>query len=160
MIKTLLDPDLTPSQLITNIKALDMSVEVKNLADQLPEQTAHTLDSSHRAEIMKLTNIHTGTLTLHCNKSGNISLKAPDNAPTSEQLYSVPGNSVLFAINAESFSIRLYALKEDHLTRAELVIVRRFCSTATRLETGIRHLSAVSTCQTEAQTSVFSIAPH
>jgi hypothetical protein len=123
MIKTLLDPDLTPSQLITNIKALDMSVEVKNLADQLPEQTAHTLDSSHRAEIMKLTNIHTGTLTLHCNKSGNISLKAPDNAPTSEQLYSVPGNSVLFAINAESFSIQLYALKEDHLTRAELVIV-------------------------------------
>lgn len=123
MIKTLLDPDLTPSQLITSIKTLDMSVEVKNLADQLPEQTAHTLDSSRRAEIMKLTNIHTGTLTLHCNKNGNISLKAPDNTPASEQLYSVPGNSVLFAINAESFCIQLYALEEDHLTRAELVIV-------------------------------------
>lgn len=123
MIKTLLNPDLTPSQLITSIKALNMSVQVKNLADQLPKQTAHTSDSSHRAEIMRLTNTHTGTLTLHCNKSGNISLKAPDNAPASEQLYSVPGNSVLFAINAQSFSIQLYELEEDHLTRSERVVV-------------------------------------
>ncbi|MGV8890269.1 MAG: hypothetical protein ACOH2P_20005 [Pseudomonas sp.] len=123
MIKTLLDSDLTPSQLITRIKTLNMSAEVKKLADQLPKPTARTFDSSHRAEIMRLTNTYTGTLTLHCNKSGNISLKAPDNAPASEQLYSVPGNSVLFAINAESFSIQLYDLEDEHLTRGKLVIV-------------------------------------
>ncbi|MGL6246677.1 hypothetical protein [Pseudomonas sp.] len=123
MIKTLLNPDLKPSEILTSIKALNMSTEVKNLADELPKQTAHTGDSSHSAEILRLTNTHTGTLTLHCNKSGNISLKAPDNAAASEQLYSVPGNSILFAINAESFSVQLYALEEDHLIREELVVV-------------------------------------
>lgn len=123
MIKTLLNTHLTPSQLIASINTLNMTAEVKKLADQLPKKTARTFDSAHCAEILRLTNTHTGTLTLHCNKSGNISLKAPDNAPASEQLYSVPGNSVLFSINAEPFSVQLYNLEDEHLTRAELVIV-------------------------------------
>ncbi|WP_392887398.1 hypothetical protein ACF6ZU_23335 [Pseudomonas migulae] len=123
MIKTLLNRDLTPAQLITGIKALNMNIEIKNLAEQLPKKTALVFDPSHCAKIMKLTNTHTGTLTLHCNESGNISLKAPDNAPAPEQLYSVPGNSVLFAINAASFPIQLYTLEEEHLTRGEQVIV-------------------------------------
>ncbi|WP_367371974.1 hypothetical protein [Pseudomonas lini] len=123
MIKTLLSTDLTPSQLIARIKTLNMTAEVKKLADPLPKKTARAFDSSHGAEILRLTNTHTGTLTLHCNKSGNISLKAPDSAPASEQLYSVPGNSVLFSINAEPFPLQLYELEDEHLTRAELVIV-------------------------------------
>ncbi|WP_223449693.1 MULTISPECIES: hypothetical protein [unclassified Pseudomonas] len=123
MIKNLLDSDLQPSQIITNIKKLNMTAEVKKLADQIFQQTASTSEVSYRAAIMKLTNTHTSTLTLHCNKNGNISLKAPDNAPTSEQLYSVPGNSVLFAINTEAFSIQLYGVKDEHLTLGEQVIV-------------------------------------
>ncbi|NUU38278.1 hypothetical protein [Pseudomonas sp. C2B4] len=123
MIKNLLNPDLTPSQIINSIKKLNMSIEVKNLANQLPKQTAHTTDSFHHAEIMKLTNTHTGTLTLHCNQHGNISLKVPDHAPTPGQLYSIPGKSVLFAINAGSFPIQLYELEDEHLTRGERVIV-------------------------------------
>ncbi|CAI8944317.1 MULTISPECIES: hypothetical protein [Pseudomonas] len=123
MIKNLLNPDLTPAQLISSIKTINMGNEINNLADQLVNQTVNTLDSSRRAAIMKATNIHTGTLTLHCNKDGNISLKAPDNAPAQEQLYSVPGNSVLFAINGQSFSIQLYKLAGEYLTRAQHVIV-------------------------------------
>lgn len=123
MIKTLLNFDLTPSQIITRIKTLNMSTEVKNLAEQLSKQTASTSEPSYRAAIMKLTNTHTGTLTLHCNQNGNISLKVPDNAPMPEQLYSVPGNSVLFAINAEAFSIQLYEVEDEHLTLGEQVIV-------------------------------------
>ncbi|MDX9669868.1 MULTISPECIES: hypothetical protein [unclassified Pseudomonas] len=123
MIKTLLNPDLTPAQLITRIKTMNMGTEVKSLADQLLEATADTQDTSHRAAIMKVLNIHTGTLTLHCNKDGNISIKAPDNAPAPEQFYSVPGKSILFAINGESFPIQLYQLEDQCLTRAERVSV-------------------------------------
>lgn len=123
MITTLLNSDLTPSQIITSIKTLNLSAEVKKLADQLPKQTANTSEPSYHAAIMKLTNTHTGTLTLHCNNSGNISLKVPDNAPTPEQLYSVPGNSVLFAINAESYSVQLYEVADEHLTLGHRVIV-------------------------------------
>ncbi|MBB3238940.1 hypothetical protein FHW68_000412 [Pseudomonas sp. Tn43] len=123
MIKTLLDADLTPSQLINRIKTLNMSAEVKKLANQLPKKTARTFESSQQAEILRRTNTHTGTLTLHCNEVGNISLKTPDNAPAPEHLYSVPGNSVLFSINAASFSLQLYKLEDEHLTRGELVIV-------------------------------------
>lgn len=122
MIKTLLNPEMTPSQLISRIKTLNMSVEIKKLTEQLPKQSA-IMDSTYRADILRLTNTHTGTLTLHYNNSGNISLKVPDNAPASEHLYSVPGNSVLFAINAESFSIQLYELEDEHLTPAQRVTV-------------------------------------
>lgn len=123
MIKNLLNSDLKPSQIISNIKKLNMTAEVKKLADQSPKQIDSTSEPSYRAAIMKLTNTHTGTLTLHCNNSGNISLKVPDNAPASEQLYSVPGNSVLFAINAEPFSIQLYEVEDEHLILGEKVVV-------------------------------------
>lgn len=123
MIKNLLNPDLKPDQLITCIKTTNMGSEVKILADQLSEPEADTENLSRHAAIMKATNIHTGTLTLYCNKNGNISLKAPDNASAPEQLYSVPGNSVLFAINGQSYSIQLYRLDGEYLTRAEQVIV-------------------------------------
>lgn len=123
MIKTLLDPGLTPSHIITCIKTLNMKSEVKTLITALPKQTTNHSEPSYRAAILKLANPHTGTVTLHCNENGNISLKAPDNAPAPEQLYSVPGDSILFALNDEPFSIQLYKLQDEHLTRGELVIV-------------------------------------
>ncbi|SMQ22422.1 hypothetical protein SAMN04488483_0328 [Pseudomonas helmanticensis] len=123
MINNLLNPDLTPSQLTNSIKTLNMSAEIKNLANLNSKQTANVFDPAYRAAIMSLTNTHTGTLTLHCNEHGNISLKVPDTAPPSAQLYSVPGNSVLFAINSESFPIQLYELDDEHLVLAERVMV-------------------------------------
>ncbi|VVN31396.1 hypothetical protein PS662_04900 [Pseudomonas fluorescens] len=123
MIKEILDSNLPPSHIIAHIQALDMSVEIKRLANQLPRQSAHSVDISHSAEIMKLTNTHVGRLTLYSNSHGNISLKAPDFAPAPEQLYSVPGNSILFAIDAQSFPIQLYQCEGDHLTPGELIVV-------------------------------------
>lgn len=123
MIKTLLNSSLKPSHLINHIRELDMGMELKNLADPLPRQTPDTSETSYRAAVMKLTNTHTGTVTLHCNESGNISLKAPDTASTTEQLYSVPGNSILFAINEESFAVQLYNVEAEHLSLGERVIV-------------------------------------
>ena len=123
MIKNLLAPDQTPSQIITRINTLNMTAEVKKLANQLSKQIASTSEASYRAAIMKQTNTYTGTLTLHSNESGNISLKVPDNAPMSEQLYSVPGNSILFAINAEAFPIKLYEIEDEHLISGEQVTV-------------------------------------
>ncbi|MFJ4194052.1 hypothetical protein [Pseudomonas sp. NPDC089534] len=123
MIKALLNRDLTPLQLTTSIKTLNMDAEINKLVDQLPKPTTNSYDSTHRAEIMKRTNARTGTLTLHVNESGNISLKAPDDTPAPDQLYSVPGYSVLFAIKAQSFPIQLYRLEENRLAREERVIV-------------------------------------
>ncbi|WP_085708721.1 MULTISPECIES: hypothetical protein [unclassified Pseudomonas] len=123
MIKNLLNPDLTSDQLITRIKTINMGAEINQLADQLLESITGTQNLSRHAAIMNATNAHTKTLTLYCNEVGNISLKAPDNAPAPEQLYSVPGNSVLFAINGQSFSVQLYRRDDEHLTRADLVIV-------------------------------------
>jgi hypothetical protein len=123
MISTLLSRNLTPAQLMTRIKTMNMGREVQILINELLKQTTDALNLSQRAVIMRVTNIHTGTLTLHHNEVGNISLKAPDNVQPAELLYSVPGNSVLFAINAESFSIQLYKLEDECLTCAERVIV-------------------------------------
>ncbi|MHA3737001.1 hypothetical protein ACXR0M_15220 [Pseudomonas sp. Eth.TT006] len=123
MIKNLLNPGLPPEQLIARIKHINMGAEIYKLATQLIHSDTENQDSLYRAAIMQATNIHTGTVTLYCNNHGNISLKVADNATAADQLYSVPGKSVLFAINAESFPVQLYRLEEDRLTRAERVIV-------------------------------------
>jgi len=122
MIKTLLSSDLTPQQLLTTIKKLDMTVETKQLAT-LHHQNTDSLGLYKRANILNSTNTHTGTLTLYYNDTGNISLKVPDNAPVSPMLYSIPGSSVLFAINAESYRIRLYEIEDDILVPGPVIII-------------------------------------
>lgn len=115
MIKTLISSELHPEQIVSTLKTLDLTTEVKHLAALLHQQTADGPELSKGAAILSSTNIHTGTLSLYYNASGNISLKAPDNAPASPQFYSVPGNSFLFAINAQSYCVQLYALADDNL---------------------------------------------
>jgi hypothetical protein len=115
MIESLVNSDLPPEQILAAIKSMDTTTEIKKLITRQRERTAHDPDASQRAAIMKLTNTHTGTLTLHRNEKGNISLKAPNNAPASPLIYSVPGNSILFAINAQSFSVQLYHVEDDTL---------------------------------------------
>lgn len=123
MIETLLDKGLSPSQIIKSLEALDITRHIERLAHQLSKNTALTHDTSRSAEIMKSTNIHTRTLILHCNGDGNIGLKAPDNAGASELLYTVPGNSILFAINNQSFPVQLYEIQDDKLTLGQWIIV-------------------------------------
>ncbi|TPG77767.1 hypothetical protein [Pseudomonas mandelii] len=123
MIETLLNADLSPTRLMTIIKTIDITSDINKLVSRVREDTARTHAVSQAAEIMKLTNIHTRTLLLHCNESGNISLKAPDSAPASQLLYTVPGNSILFAINNQSFPVQLYAVQDNHLTLRQQIIV-------------------------------------
>lgn len=123
MIKTLLSPVSHPEHCTELIKNIDMSAEVKSLINALGEQPADRPQLSATASLLNSTNIHTGTLTLFYNATGNISLKTPDAAPASAQLYSIPGRSVLFAINAQSYCVQLYTLNGDHLTPGAQVIV-------------------------------------
>jgi hypothetical protein len=123
MVESLVNSDLLPEQILAAIRRMDTTTEIKKLIIRQRERTAHDSEVSQRAAIMKLTNTHTGTLTLHRNEKGNISLKAPDNAPASPLFYSVPGNSILFAINAQSFCVQLYQVENDTLIPAREMIV-------------------------------------
>jgi hypothetical protein len=122
MIETLLNTALSPNELITTLKTLDTSANINRLASLLHKNSAAN-EASKSAEIMKSTNTHTGTLILHCNEYGNISLKAPDSAPPSPLLYTVPGNSVLFAINDQSFPVQLYGVQDNNLTVGKQIII-------------------------------------
>ncbi|MHC8300472.1 hypothetical protein [Pseudomonas sp. ZS1P83] len=123
MIETLLNADLSPDRLLTTLKTFDITSDINKLVSKVREDTARTHAVSQTAAIMKLTNIHTGTLLLHCNESGNISLKTPDSASASQLLYTVPGNSILFAINDQSFPVQLYTVQDNHLTLGKQIIV-------------------------------------
>jgi hypothetical protein len=123
MIKNLVNSRLRPKQLIAAIEKLDMTAEIKQLASQLHERSADSAGLPEGAAILHSTNVHTGTLTLYYNASGNISLKSPNNSRTSPHLYSVPGASVLFSINAQPYCVQLYAVEDDHLTPTAQITV-------------------------------------
>lgn len=123
MIKTLLNANLSSDELLTTLKILDTSADIHRLVSLLHNNPEQPDEISKSAMIMKSTNTHTGTLILHCNESGNISLKVPDRAPPSPLLYTVPGNSVLFAINDQSFAVQLYGVQANCLTVGKQVIV-------------------------------------
>jgi len=123
MIETLLNAALSPNELLTTLKTLDTSADIQKLVSLLHNKSEHLHETSKSAAIMKSTNTHTGTLILHCNESGNISLKVPDRAPPSPLLYTVPGNSVLFAINDQSFPVQLYGVQANHLRLGKQIIV-------------------------------------
>lgn len=100
-----------------------MSAEVKLLVGSLGQPPIDNPQLFATASLLNSTNIHTGTLTLFYNATGNISLKVPDAAPASAQLYSIPGHSVLFAINAQSYCVQLYSLNGDQLTLGAQVTI-------------------------------------
>ncbi|MHC8367416.1 hypothetical protein ACYZT9_16555 [Pseudomonas sp. ZT5P21] len=123
MIKTLVSANLPPEQILAALKNIDLTAEIKKLAKSIHQQVVNSPELLRASTILNSTNIQTGTMTLYCNESGNISLKAPDNAPASPHLYSVPGNSILFAINAESYCVRLYEMADDNLTPGATIII-------------------------------------
>ncbi|MEN5311950.1 hypothetical protein [Pseudomonas koreensis] len=112
----------SPEKIIAIIKNLDMTAEVRKLADTVYDQEKLTDTNLRRAAILDIVNPHTNTLTLHCTDFGNISIKAPDAAKSAE-LYSVPGYSILFAINNQSFTVQLYSVTEEQLTIRDSVTI-------------------------------------
>lgn len=123
MIETLLDNQLPPSKLMEMLKNINIESEIKKLINSVQKNTALSDKTAKSAAIMKFTNIYTGTLILHFNESGNISIKAPDNAPQSQLLYTVPGYSILFAIGEKSFPVQLYEILDDHLILGQKIII-------------------------------------
>ncbi|MBV4465846.1 hypothetical protein KVG95_21190 [Pseudomonas sp. SWRI79] len=122
MIAELISKETAPEQIIAIIKSLNMTMEVEKLIDRLHDQKELTDANSRRAAILDIVNPHTHTLTLHCSAFGNISLKAP-HASKSSALYSVPGYSILFAINHQSFPLQRYRLTEEQLTINDSVTI-------------------------------------
>ncbi|WP_433786536.1 hypothetical protein [Pseudomonas frederiksbergensis] len=123
MIRTLISKKLTPTEITTLIKTSNMTAEIKDLISNFNIQPTLTKTIARRAGIMNITNPHTGNITLHCTDIGNISIKVPHVQSVPSPLYSVPGQSILFAINKQSFIVHRYTVENDRLTVKDAVIV-------------------------------------
>ncbi|MCJ8205028.1 hypothetical protein [Pseudomonas sp. RGM2987] len=119
MIKTLISRNIPPQHIAETIKTLDMAAQISQLFVDLKRQPRFAMARSRRAAIMNMTNPGTGTITLHCTSIGNISIKAPALSGSSSQLYSVPGQSVLFAID-QPFEVQLYAVGPNQLEKTDI----------------------------------------
>ncbi|WP_223471609.1 MULTISPECIES: hypothetical protein [unclassified Pseudomonas] len=122
MIKNLIATRIPLERIAEKIKTLDMTAQVKQLIADLDIQHNVATAQSRRAAIMNMTNPHTGTITLHCTSVGNISIKAPASNTASSQLYSVPGQSILFALD-QPFEIQQYTLKTHQLEKTDTSII-------------------------------------
>lgn len=123
MISTLISRKRSATKVKNLVQTLDMTTEINSLISDLEQQKKWADKSARRAAIMRTTNPHTKTITLLCTDFGNISLKAPHVSPTAPTLYSIPGQTILFAINKQSFVVQLYAIKDDRLISKEAVII-------------------------------------
>lgn len=122
MITELISKEADPEKIISIIKNLDMASELNTVIDALRRQENFSADNLRQAAILDIVNPYTGTLTLHCTDFGNISIKAPHTS-TSSEIYSVPGFSILFAINNQPFTIQLYSVTEEQLTIKDRVTI-------------------------------------
>ena len=122
MIKNLIATRLPLEHIAEKIKTLDMTAQIKQLIADLDVQHKVATAQSRRAAIMNMTNPHTGTITLHCTSVGNISIKALASNTASSQLYSVPGQSILFALDLP-FEIQQYTLNTHQLEKTDTSIV-------------------------------------
>ncbi|TWC21059.1 MULTISPECIES: hypothetical protein [unclassified Pseudomonas] len=122
MIKNLISENFSPEHIAEEIKTLDMTAQVNQLVSHLNSQPSFTKAQSRRATIMNISNPHTGTLLLHCTSIGNISIRThtPDSALS--PFYSVPGQSILFALD-QPFEVQLYTRHEQQLEQLDRVIV-------------------------------------
>lgn len=112
----------SPEKIISIIKNLDMTAEVKGISNTVHDQVKLTDTTLHRAAILDVVNPRTNTLTLHYTDFGNISIKTLHTAKSAE-LYSVPGYSILFAIHNQSFTVQLYSITEEQLTIRDRVTI-------------------------------------
>jgi len=122
MIRNLIATRLPPEHVAQIITTLDMTAQIKQLIEDLYARQNFATAQSRRAAIMNMTNPHTGTITLHCTDIGNISIKAPALNNTSSQLYSVPGQSILFALD-RPFEVQQYIIDRHQLEKADTRIV-------------------------------------
>lgn len=124
MIKNLISENFSPEHIAKKIKTLDMTAQVNQLISDLNSQPSFAKTPSRRATIMNISNPHTGTLLLHCTSIGNISIRTttPDSALS--PLYSVPGQSVLFALD-QPYEVQLYMRHEQQLEQLDRVIVNQ-----------------------------------
>ncbi|MBO1538397.1 hypothetical protein [Pseudomonas sp. OA65] len=122
MIKNLIAKNFSPAHIAKTIKTLDMTSETRQLISQLTAEPDFTRGQFRRAKIMSVTNPHTGTVILHQTSIGNISVKSPTFDSASSALYSVPGQSILFALD-QPFEIQRYTLSEQCIEKADRVIV-------------------------------------
>ncbi|WP_257225584.1 hypothetical protein [Pseudomonas sp. ICMP22404] len=122
MIKDLITKNFSPEHIAKKIKTLDMTAQVNQLISHLNSQPSFAKAQSRRATLMNISNPHTGTLLLHCTDIGNISIRTPTPNSALSPLYSVPGQSILFALE-QPFDVQLYARHEHQLQRLDSVIV-------------------------------------
>ncbi|MBC3361941.1 hypothetical protein [Pseudomonas sp. SWRI154] len=122
MIKNLITKKFSPTHIAKKIKTLDMTSETKQLISQLIDKPEFSRKSFRRATIMNIANAHTGTLVLHQTSIGNISIKSATFDASSSPLYSVPGQSILFALD-RPFEIQRYTLNEHRIEKADRVII-------------------------------------
>lgn len=122
MIKTLISKKMPPEYIAETIKTLDMAAQINQLIVDLKHHPTFATARPRRAVIMTLTNRHTATLTLHSSGIGNISIKAPTLGSRASQLYSVPGQSILFAID-QPFEVQLYAINSQQLEKTGICLI-------------------------------------
>ncbi|MFW9266736.1 hypothetical protein ACLK1G_06000 [Pseudomonas sp. NR3] len=122
MIKNLITEIVSPTDIAETIKSLDMTSETRQLVSQLTTAPNFAREPFRRATIMNATNPHTGTVILHQTSIGNISVKSPTFDSTSSPLYSVPGHSILFALD-RPFQVQRYTLMEQRIEKADRVVI-------------------------------------
>ncbi|RMM45492.1 hypothetical protein [Pseudomonas corrugata] len=122
MIKNLISKNFSPEYIAKEIKTLDMTAQVNQLINHLHTQPAFANAQSRRATIMNISNPHTGTLVLHCTNIGNISIRTLTSDNALSPLYSVPGHSILFALD-QPFEVQRYVRHEHQLEKLDSVII-------------------------------------
>jgi len=122
MIKHLISRPLPLDDIMKKIKTLDMTAEINELVTALDGNATSDSVQSRRATIMRIANPHTKTLTLHCTGIGNISVATITTNKPSPHLFSVPGQSILFALD-QSFEVQRYIRHETKLEKTDLITV-------------------------------------
>ncbi|WP_238964460.1 hypothetical protein [Pseudomonas sp. AF32] len=122
MIKNLISNPLPLEDIMKRIKTLNMATEINELVTTLCNNETLATAQSRRATIMRMVNPHTNTLTLHCTGIGNITLTTITHNRPSPHLFSVPGKSILFALD-QPFEVQRYARHDNELEKTDLVTV-------------------------------------
>jgi len=122
-LSELLSEQISPEAIADAIKTMDMTWHVRQLFDALPVHGNTSDDNVRRAALLGIVNVATHHLTLHCTEYGNLSVQIPQGS-TASSLYSVPGCTLLFAMNDQSFTVDLYNVFDDHLALKERAVVR------------------------------------
>lgn len=122
MIKNLITKIISPSEIAKTIKSLDMTSEIKKLISQVMATPDFAAGKTLRAAVIAITNPHTGTVILHRTSIGNISIRSAPFNSGSSSLYSVPGQSILFALD-QPFEIQQYTLDEQCIRKTERIII-------------------------------------